>query len=154
VNLQDRACFWPTPSIPGGGRTLSDAEVMAKGKTAKGKRQVGLENVARLWPPMTGGDVPTEPTDEFPVADCPRSRPPQMISNPGQTCLSRIYSLLPRSVKRRLNPRFVDELMRLPPGWMNCEPVATESFRLWRHTHTARLIELIESTSPVEDQAA
>ena len=151
--------MWPTPSIPGGGRTLSDAEVMAKGKTAKGKRQVGLENVARLWPPEAADEMETlDSTDSgLPpqrVVGSGFSHPAQVISNPGQACLSRIYLLLPRSVKRRLNPRFVDWLMGLPPGWTNCEPVATESFHSWRHTHTARLIELIETTSEIEDQAA
>src|ERR1039458_7919297 len=75
-----------------------------------------------------------------------------MISNPGQTCLSRIYSLLPRSVKRRLNPHFVDWLMGLLPGWTSCDPLVMESFRLWQHTHTARLIEIIETTSTISQQ--
>ena len=41
---------WPTPDVPNGGRHLSPEDVAAKGATAKGKRQVGLENAAKLWP--------------------------------------------------------------------------------------------------------
>lgn len=41
---------WPTPNVPNGGRTLSEEEILQKGSTKKGKRQVGLENVASLWP--------------------------------------------------------------------------------------------------------
>lgn len=43
---------WPTPNVPNGGRTMSDEDVENKGATDKGKRQVGLENVATRfqWP--------------------------------------------------------------------------------------------------------
>lgn len=41
---------WPTPNTPGGGRTLSETDVLAKGSTDRGKRQVGLEMAARYWP--------------------------------------------------------------------------------------------------------
>lgn len=42
--------MWPTPNVPNGGRTLSPDAIASKGATEKGKRQVGLENVASLWP--------------------------------------------------------------------------------------------------------
>lgn len=45
------ATMWPTPNVPNGGRTLSPEDIAAKGTTENGKRQVGLENVAKLmWP--------------------------------------------------------------------------------------------------------
>lgn len=47
---------WPTPNTPNGGRKLSEADTLAKGRTAKGKRQVGLENVATLWPTAGAND--------------------------------------------------------------------------------------------------
>jgi hypothetical protein len=42
--------YWPSPMTPNGGRTMSEEDVLAKGATARGKRQVGLESVARMWP--------------------------------------------------------------------------------------------------------
>lgn len=49
-NLTDDVMAWPTPSVPNGGRTMNSADIAAKGATAKGKRQVGLENVVSIWP--------------------------------------------------------------------------------------------------------
>lgn len=43
---------------------------------------------------------------------------------------------------RRLNPVFVESLMGFPRGWSDCAPLATASYRLWLHTHSARLREL------------
>lgn len=40
---------WPTPNIPNGGRTMTAEDISKKGMTDKGKRQVGLENVAKQW---------------------------------------------------------------------------------------------------------
>jgi len=54
--LDEEAALWPTPNVPNGGRTLSPEAVAAKGATAKGKRQVGLENVASLWPTPASAD--------------------------------------------------------------------------------------------------
>jgi len=41
---------WQTRNVPNGGRTMSREDVLNKGSTDKGKRQVGLENqVTHLW---------------------------------------------------------------------------------------------------------
>ena len=48
-NLRQQTSLWMTPDVPNGGRTLSEDAVSAKGKTQKGKRQVGLENQTKLW---------------------------------------------------------------------------------------------------------
>lgn len=58
VNLQDQTKMWSTPNVPNvpnGGRTLSEQDILSRGKTAKGKRQVGLENEARLWHTPSAG---------------------------------------------------------------------------------------------------
>lgn len=52
-----QAMHWPTPNVPNGGRSLSPADILAKGATAAGKRQVGLENVARNWPTARAEDA-------------------------------------------------------------------------------------------------
>lgn len=49
ANLADDVTLCSTPNVPNGGRTLTDQDVLNRGMTAKGKRQVGLENEARLW---------------------------------------------------------------------------------------------------------
>ena len=53
--------YWPTPNPPNGGRGMSAEDVAAKGKTAKGKRQVHLGAVARIWPtPKASGQEDPE----------------------------------------------------------------------------------------------
>lgn len=47
LSMQVKAT-WPTPNVPSGGRTLSEADVIAKGNTAKGKRQVDTKAVLKL----------------------------------------------------------------------------------------------------------
>lgn len=39
---------WSTPNVPNGGRTLTEEAIISRGQTDKGKRQVGLENEAKL----------------------------------------------------------------------------------------------------------
>jgi hypothetical protein len=56
-----------------------------------------------------------------------------------QSAISGLQSLPPT---RRLNPRFVEWLMGLPLGWTDYAHSATESFRLWLHTHTELLARL------------
>ena len=59
---------WPTPNVPNGGRTMSAEDIASKGATARGKRQVGLENVAEIWPTprtITGGAESAERKKEL-----------------------------------------------------------------------------------------
>lgn len=48
-SLTGASRLWATPDVPKGGRALTEQDVLNRGMTAKGKRQVGLENEARLW---------------------------------------------------------------------------------------------------------
>lgn len=41
---------WPTPNVPNGGRVMAEEDVLAKGATDRGKRQVPLASVAQMWP--------------------------------------------------------------------------------------------------------
>lgn len=41
---------------------------------------------------------------------------------------------------QRLNPRFVEWLMGLPPRWISFAPVGTEWFRSWRARHSSALL--------------
>lgn len=47
----------PTPMVPNGGRTLTEDEVLAKGMTDKGKRQVDLAQVVRYLPTPKAHDA-------------------------------------------------------------------------------------------------
>jgi hypothetical protein len=136
-----QAMAWPTPSVPGGGRSLSTAEILAKGATAKGKRQVGLENVAKNWPtPNTPSGGPntkstakhTGGMDLEGAVVC--FRPDQPTSKPGANT---------SDGTPRLNPRFVESLMGLPPGWTDSGHAAMVSFLSWRATHSAALQQLL-----------
>lgn len=53
-----------TPIVPNGGRTLSAEDVAAKGATAKGKRQVDLNNQVRHLLPTPNANE-SDPTEEF-----------------------------------------------------------------------------------------
>jgi len=48
---------WPTANVPNGGRSMRPEHVLAKGATPKGKRQVDLQSVARMWPMATAADA-------------------------------------------------------------------------------------------------
>lgn len=50
TSLVDEVGRWPTPNVPNGGRTMSEEDVLAKGSTPDGKRQVNLESRAQVWP--------------------------------------------------------------------------------------------------------
>lgn len=158
-DLQAAAELWATPNLPSGGRTLSDEETLAKGATANGKRQVDLQNQARVWasPPL-GRQVlrATGPTST------PRSTLPSLQSwiverlSGKSLGLSDIASAAPAAIaaladgvlemspeellkrfgKGRLNPSFVEWLMGAPLGWTDYAPLGTESFRLWWLTHS------------------
>jgi hypothetical protein len=56
ANLADDVTLWATPNAPNGGRTLPEEDVLAKGATENGKRQVGLEMQARYFPTPAARD--------------------------------------------------------------------------------------------------
>ena len=146
---------WPTPDVPNGGRTMAPEDIANKGATAKGKRQVGLENVARLWPTPrtsdtngpgmhgTGGmdlrttasywATPTvrdhkdgaNPSEKEPTNSLLGLQAPR-TPMPGPQSSNRI---------RGLNPRFVEWLMGFPIGWTDLQPLETQSFQQWQQQH-------------------
>lgn len=58
---------WSTPNVPNGGRTLSEEAVINRGQTENGKRQVGLENEAKLtaWASPQARDHFPAHTEEY-----------------------------------------------------------------------------------------
>ena len=61
---QLKAVLWPTANCPNGGRTLSPEDVLNKGATAAGKRQVDLRNLLKvvLWRAPTKEDTGRGPS--------------------------------------------------------------------------------------------
>ncbi len=132
ANLADDVTLWKTPDVPNGGRTMSAEEVAANGATDKGKRQVGLENQTKVWPTPNARDGDKwnnrEPGHHRQVnlsgaANFHSSRPAPETQPHGSESLPSGSTL-----RRRLNPNFVDWLMSLPPGWTDYAPVETESW--------------------------
>ncbi len=122
VNLQDQVTLWYTPTVPNGGRVLSE-DTGPTGMTPDGiKRQVGLENQARRWPTITVADSRAS-------ASLTAGGERKGAFNPGVTLTDaiRIYSPLAQVTvktgkqhskeRRSLNPLFVEWLMGWPPGW-------------------------------------
>jgi hypothetical protein len=142
---------WPTPNVPNGGRALSPEDVAAKGKTAKGKRQVGLENVVSFWPTPKAsaenygqpreddrGDLqaaaglwatPSERDWKSGAASAEtlmkNARPlnEQVVSLPAPETLPAGENSSPAdpTSRRQLNVLFVEMLQGFPIGWTACE---------------------------------
>ena len=49
--------FWPTPNTPHGGEVMSEEDVLANGQTPRGKRQVHLQSLVKVWPTATAMDA-------------------------------------------------------------------------------------------------
>lgn len=135
-NLSRDAGQWYTPNVPNGGRSMDAESTEAKGATAQGKRQVGLESQTRHWPtPNTAPEAPNNGRN--------RGNGQYRDRNSSQ-CLGDIASRCspqgpetstdgePSSRSTpKLNPRFVEWLMGWPLGWTDCGSRETE-FTPWK----------------------
>jgi hypothetical protein len=129
MDLRTHAALWPTPNVPNGGRTLSPEAIEAKGSTPKGKRQVGLENVASLWPtPSVCGNhnrkgASSKSGDGLATASL--SFPPDPLTEPLGPPSS---ETIPTS-RRQLSAAFVVWLMGLPTFWLELGSVECSNSR-------------------------
>ena len=161
-NLIEAATNWPTPSASSGGTHTGITEETARKELERGN-QIGLGAAAAMWPTpraiygehpgmtdeshLTGQAIknwPTPATRDYKGFDPPgkqntKNDPEMYLSIPqapttekdGHTCSPSC---------RRLNPRFAEMLMGLPPGWTDdSEPLATESFQQWQHSLSENL---------------
>ena len=146
---------WPTPNVPNGGRRMTPEDIANKGATAKGKRQVGLENVARQWPtprtsdqygPGQHGEGGPDLRTKADMWATPTSRDHKDGASPSEKVATN--SLLGRQAPRTpmpgqqssnesltLNPRFVEWLMGFPIGWTDLQPLAMPSYLRWLQQH-------------------
>lgn len=133
--------LWATPNPPSGGRTMKAEDVIAKGKTANGKRQVDLANQVRVWPTPDayprggpqdvekrkagGHSVNLQDAVAFPT---PTSRD---WKDNGQSPaeLERNSTTLATIAGGSLNPRWVEWLMGYPLGWTALKDSETPSCR-------------------------
>lgn len=136
-----QACNWPTPEAHNASNSGRGKNFMRSDGHTKPH---DLVSVAKQWPTPTtitggavarsgkkkrgsgGGDFQSAVLNFFPPA-------PQ-TSTRGARCSAEIPLL---------NPRFVECLMGLPPGWTDSAPLETASFRLWRDTHSRALRALL-----------
>lgn len=122
--LPGQAVAWPTPrSSPNENRTTKPAPSHLNRTHGR-----ALAAEAAAWATPSARDhkdgadpSPLAPTNSLLGRQAPRSG---------------IVGRESSAAGRRLNPLFVEWLMGWPLGWTAFEPVGTESFRLWRLTHT------------------
>lgn len=58
--IAEQAEHWATPSVPNGGRSMPAEDVIAKGATSRGKRQVDLGSQTAHWPTPAARDYKGE----------------------------------------------------------------------------------------------
>jgi hypothetical protein len=154
--LDQQARQWRTPDAPTTGGVRTRQKSRGKG------HQVVLAEQASNWPTpehhIGAHDLATA-VDEWPT---PQNRDHRScitgdIAKKNSRPLSEAVGHFPPALTTlipgrnsslwipRLNPRFVELLMGLIPGWTASEPLATESFHWWWRMHTALLDRLSKS---------
>ncbi len=104
--------FWPTANVPNGGRVMKEEDALAKGKTANGKRQVGLQDAVKFWPMPTKQDG----ANNAGPAQMARKTPPLKVEAAAGS-------------SGQLNPNWVEWLMGYPIGHTALKDSATPSSR-------------------------
>lgn len=143
--LPSMAAQWATPNVPSGGRSVSADVVATRGKTANGKRQVGLESETRHWATPMSSENSNRTTKSAPshgnghgmvlagqAADFSTSLRPVRSMIDG-----RELSPTDRTLRRRLNPAFACWLMGWPTWWTN--PGITNSVRSEMASYRSKL---------------
>jgi hypothetical protein len=114
--LPNAVAMWATPMRPSGGRTLTREEVEAKGKTAKGKRQVDLRAQVMHWAtPRASDGTKGGPNARDGSGSLHLSAMAVQHSEP----IASPQDATPPSghTGMALNPEFVEALMGLPRRW-------------------------------------
>ena len=137
------------------GVTLTDAAVRLWGTPVARDDQKSPEAHMRMKANMPGGprSEPTSLTVQAKMWPTPTSHdhrsdgPGQQDRHaPGLRTVTTERDGSDGSPTADLNPRFVESLMGLPPGWLTpSTSVATDSFRSWLHTHSPNWRLVLES---------
>lgn len=140
--LSMQADQWMAPQVPNGGRSTAHAEQVGNTLYHEGKKvQLGLESQARQWmTPMTAdtGQKVTHATKQYSLiqqAERDFCLPPSSLDQPivgGSICSTDSPNTNQPSVKRKLNPIFVEALMRWPTGLSGFERPETAWTQWWQ----------------------
>lgn len=146
--LVSQSEHWMGPNVPNGGRSTAHAELVGSTLYHEGKKvQLGLESQAKNWPgPSTGSNNSLRGGAQDPekrragghqvnLQDVaaffrPPSSPALQIAGGSMSSTDFPNSNQP-SVKRKLNPIFVEALMRWPTGLSGFERQETAWTRWW-----------------------
>ena len=147
VNLEDQAEHWMAPNVPNGGRSTAHAEQIGATMYHNGKKvQLGLESQVKQWSAPAAQnhkgssegsimrsdgksreDILSYQAEQF---FRPPSSPDQPIAGGSMSSTDSPNSNQP-SVKRKLNPIFVEALMRWPTGLSGFERQEMAWTRWW-----------------------
>lgn len=156
-DLQEQAQHWMGPNVPNGGRSTAHAEQVGGTLYHEGKKvQLGLESQVKQWTaPLVadaGEKIALASHQNSLLKEAASFRPPsspdQPIAGGSMSSTDSPNSNQP-SVKRKLNPIFVEALMRWPTGLSGFERQAMAWTR-WRLLMPSFLSQLC-SASDVED---
>lgn len=151
VNLEDQAEHWMGPNVPNGGRSTAHAEQVGNTLYHDGKKvQLGLESQAKQWsaPAAQNHKGSSEGSSEGSITRADGKsredilsyqaeqffRPPSSLDRPiagGSMSSTDSPNSNQPSVKRKLNPIFVEALMRWPTGLSGFERQETAWTRWW-----------------------
>jgi hypothetical protein len=143
------AGLWMAPNVPNGGRSTAHAEMVGKTMYHDGKKvQMGLESQASNWAGPAAqnhkgssegsiirqdgksrADILSYQAEQF---FHPPSSPDQPTIVAGSTSSTDSPNSNQPSVKRKLNPIFVEALMRWPTGLSGFERQETAWTRWWQ----------------------
>lgn len=135
--LQDQVRNWPTPRLASGITSPLQDQMTSDRKTDS-----RLEDVVSMWPTPAARDFKGANSAEHLEVGTGRKHLGQLPNFVEHLWLSHLDQMplpsgeLSSEIIRTLNPRFVEWLMGLPPEWISCEHLATESFRQWLQEHS------------------
>lgn len=145
--LCDAVLLWMGPNVPNGGRTASHAEMTGRTAMHNGKKvQIGLEHQASKWAGPTAQNHKVSSEGSITRSDGKSredilsyqaeqffrlpSSPDRPMAGGSMSSTDGPNSNQP-SVKRKLNPIFVEALMRWPTGLSGFERQETAWTRWW-----------------------
>jgi hypothetical protein len=143
--------YWPTPNVPNGGRVMNQNDVLSKGMTARGKRQVDLASAVRLWPTPDASDWKQDGLEAS-------QRRIEKYSTVSLNAAVRLWATptvhgntnrkgasptsgdgLRTQVGGALNPTWVCWLLGWPLDWEALGPLSPQMFHAWRQVFRTAL---------------
>ena len=147
--LEKESLSWPTPNTSDQHNpNMSDNHDVKKSY---------LRGVAASWPTPRMNDFKGHCTDATTRKDgkCRNDQLQNAVIHTGPSApvkqnngsdSSKSAQTSPQPLKKRLNPKFVEHLMGMPPGWSLPIPIDQNVFKRWE-TESAHLLRLLHSAS-------